>query len=350
MLLEWWEYYPAVGFRELLKSKMDSIRTGRDRVSRCIAEHEDWFLAEAGPRNLCNVFLQKKLSLVNISDVVGLPEFYYGREYFGVVTLYYTNAVLRLPDWELYAQGVLEVIAKYSYELDNVKKCLVQIILKVDQDTNRRSPEILNLTKATAFSKIGDPLDDKKWVPWAKADENEIKQISLAREIFNGWLNEQFVERFFERIIMAEDRKRYWVGFISARRDKGIEVKMFLNDVELRDFRRTPELSQFIGSRLNRMSTTGLNAIVIKYKKHLFVEFNLTGNALYVYRLDSPLAPDTNSKSLDVNDLKKTSMNLLVTVSGDKLLLRPEGRYRHIQNVWTVYLNQWMNWIEEKSN
>lgn len=340
-LLKYWGKEVAVSFRSLIKSKIGSLKNSKDSVALCLTKHQNWFLIDAGPINLSNELVEREIKLDQIAQEVQLPANYYSRRYFSVMTTFYVASIIQLPMWTEFALSVLETINMYTFEVDDVKKCIVSIIIKIDGSVN--SPiKLIEKTKSIAFEKIGDPIDEYKWGYWQGANDEDKRKIDLAREILNGWLNEQFIESFFNSVTMDKDRKRFWKNFINKRERGKVQVKMFLNDTELCSMKRNPRHSKHVGSRLCRLRGTALNSIVIKYKKYIFVEFSHTGNALYVYRADSTQTPNITSNDLYITDLRNTSLPLVASEKGGYYYFYgKEGRLIHREGSWGDLFNAW---------
>jgi hypothetical protein len=263
--------------------------------------------------------------IVNQTETILIYEFFFLMilEYIEIVDL---NKVQK--DWIL---TLYQFLLKHNSKKTDLIVCSFLI-------NNLSSGDQLEIVKNQTVSVIGDPIMKHQW-RLSGLTEDEEKSIESARLKLNLLLNIEFIEVFFNKLVIDERRKKYWLKFI----DRIEDIKFVGNRVNHKYLKSIEGISKYVDSRYK---TTRRNqstcALVIYSKQFVFVEFTDTG-ALYIYEQKN-FTTNLNAIS-SMDKLKKWSSSVYACRNSEQsgyVNLRREGRITH-QGEWELRVDSWMN-------
>lgn len=341
-LLKNWSSSGASRVRAFIKSKISNY-DGKRKTLLAIRNNSEWYLDERGPIPLATKMLGEGEKLSDVWEILSLPDYMRGYEYFGMVATQYVNTLLRQG---LAVENIEDVIK--FLELHNDKKTdkriLSEIITKLGSEA---SYDYRDALKPYVLNSLGDPALLGYWQSWENASEYEKTTLEEARQIFNGWLTQEFIHLFFEA---ARDpyRKAFWLAYakyIGSFKVVGSSYirYRFLQDERLRDILK----GRFA---ILEGAAEGQVAFIFRIKNYTFVEFGKKGAAFYAYLDTNPLAPKMDKQRYSMSELRHSRMPSLIKkdyIYG-RYYHQKEGRYPHFQSERYYWQDNLRRWIEDK--
>ena len=148
----------------------------------------------------------------------------------------------------------------------------------------------------------------------------------------NEWLSQRFIEVFFRHIAMDEDRREFWLDY--ARHVSRFEVhttsanrRRLLVDDTIRDY--VPERCFVVDGNKS--------VFVMQIRDRIFVEYDQTGNACYIYKEHSSIAPGFGRRRRHADEFKRPGSMQIISYGRWHL---DEGRIIHSRG-WQSVLRQW---------
>lgn len=352
LLLSEWEQIPS-GNRKLLQESLRqrlAISNDKNRFVRLLLKEQTYFLDEKGPYLLSIELLNKSREEMESfldpdrtkpSDrFTSLPFFINALKatsYFLEVVAYTIDGAARTGELNKVLPSLVKLADK-RFAGPSLRRILVPVIVWIDKSPNEGSLWKEHL-KDLALRKVGDPYIKANWGGWPGIGEREKRDLDLARDILNRWISESLISLFFEKIMINNDRKEFWLPYAEK-----LSVRIFCNKGDLESLREDSRIINQIGTRLSQLRGTGA-VLVMTAGDYLLIEFSTGGNAFYVYkrenlgkyglkRLEDVIENDAE-ESLSVFDIKKTDMPRISEVYHE------EGRFFHYAD-WERTLALWL--------
>ena len=296
------------------------------------------FIKEGGSLALGQFVFQNQESVLNAPSIIGLKKRDFSYSYFSKAIQYYFKNKSRTNIAEL--EEVLTLHANTS----TTKIVVSDKIIKANELQNDSFS--VNSIKRIALKLVGDPFVQANWNTIG-VTQDYVSQIDKAHRILKKWMIKTYVNVAFEKLIVDEDRKQFWLRYVNF-----IDDIKFVGSMIHKQIIHTipePELENsiqncFYNTIVCRNSLKCAVAIVIK--NFVFVEFSEKGNALYIYDNDKMLQRIESHSIFRVDDLKETSMNWL-TIPNYYYYYRSQdlpstGRFAHITG-WQKKLDTWFD-------
>ena len=153
--------------------------------------------------------------------------------------------------------------------------------------------------KSYAFKKIGDPSNDPDWFPWKNASEIEKKELEDSQNIVNVWLNAQFIELFFSKLVMDINRKLFWERYLK----KITKFKICGSEYLYKELSLDKRVQPYLKSRFSYLSGNE-SALIMIMKNYILIEFSKKGNAFYGYEKSNIYCPVISKNSFRIEQLK----------------------------------------------
>jgi hypothetical protein len=102
-----------------------------------------------------------------------------------------------------------------------------------------------------------------------------------------GWLNNKFLEVFFQHFGSGLEVDKQRLDFMKLFLDQVDEIKIALTDTDSLNIRRNPEISQLrseFPGQFARLFDSKVTALVVSVRGLIWVEFLGHGNAGYIYQ------------------------------------------------------------------
>ncbi|MCI0501817.1 MAG: EH signature domain-containing protein, partial [Epsilonproteobacteria bacterium] len=286
--------------------------SGKRKMILNIRENSNFFLDRKGAVKLSLNLLSHSEDLPDICTHLKLPKHMKHYEYFSEVAAAFVHFALRKPSFEDLISHIIDFLHEHR-DLKTAKKCLSKIILKLAQSFNL---ELQEDVKKVSLELIGDPINDALWAPWQNATREDIKELRNAQQILNEWINRQFINIFFQKISMNDDRRNFWLRYIKhISRFKIYSHKWVYNTLAY-DIRIKDSLKERFG--FIQGVDRNQSALILFIKDYLFIEFSQTGNALYIYKPGTINRPDVSKESIHRSDLCRHDKSDLIIKKYDK--------------------------------
>lgn len=361
LLLSEWSQIPS-GNRKLLQASLKqllAISNDKNRFVRLLQKEHFYFLEEKGPYLLSLEILKASHEelesfldpdhMKSSDRFTSLPFFVNSLKatsYFFEVAAYTIDAICGPYAIDKAGQTeklnrVLPSLVKLAEKRfigADLRRILVPIIVWIDKHPSEGASWKERI-KELAMRKVGDPYIKANWGGWPGIGERQKKALDLARDILNRWISESLISLFFEKIMINNDRKEFWLPYAEK-----LSVRIFCNKGDLNSLREDSRIINQMGTRLSQLRGTGA-VLVMTAGDYLLIEFSTGGNAFYVYkrenlgkyglkRLEDVIENDAE-ESLSVFDIKKTDMPRISEV------YQEEGRFFHYAD-WERTLALWL--------
>jgi len=275
------------------------------------------------------------IPLTNISIELGLKKSDLRLPYFANVLIEYA----KLNYYEIIESVLTNFDLLQIFELhpnkDVHRLIVAHLILHPKSET--RSDEL----KKIAYRVFGDTKTMTNWrLTGFLNTKDNLAIIFDAKKKLEYWITQSFITIFFEKCIVDEDRKRFWLQYSKEVE----EVKIVGNNNQKYQLRYSG-LDDYLDQRFIRTQKSDSNlAIVMEIKNFQIIEFSDKGAALYVYLKRGENAIDLENLKVfsSVTDLKKTYLPQLFNKSGDNYhYAQKEGRFPHMTG-WEIPLSKWI--------
>lgn len=299
-LLHQWDS-PMIGpLRELIARKVQSLQTHRKSLLK-LKEISRYYIEEKGPFLLGASLIEKGLQLQDLWKAYSFEENMIDAPYFSDVCWSYVCVLLKQKKFWSKIDSVVDFLVKHNSIITS-KKVLSELIHQVD---NNPDPLLQEHIKKTAFKLIGDPENDAYWTPWPRATAQEKQHLKSAQEILNGWIVQQFIEIFFDKLAMDPERKNFWQKYIKHVR----RFKIFGQSDIRRRFEDDARTEPYLKGRFGYLDgDANQNALVMIMKGYYLIEFSYSGSAFYAYPATQHDAPDLGNHHLHINEIKPPSI------------------------------------------
>ncbi|RME54001.1 MAG: hypothetical protein D6795_04810, partial [Deltaproteobacteria bacterium] len=268
-LLRYWRSLPREN-----GARLRALLHARGR--RKLGERIVFFTAEAGPELAARFLLEKEVPLDRGMEYLDISDSLRDSEYFQHFLFAYTERAMKGKNPLRHAGEILDFLEGVK-KREVVRRGIAPLVVGCEA-----LPPLAPLKgriERLFRSEIGDPIDPVACRPWPDATPAERKRWEEACRIVKGWITQNFIERFFDKIVVDADRKAFWLRYIDA-----IErFKLYVNEGERYHLQHDPTLAPYFESRVGRLAGRQQNAILIQIDDYLFVEFAKTGDACYVY-------------------------------------------------------------------
>lgn len=347
-LLSIWEHQETRRkIQQFLSKKIEEIQNeiqkGRKTNSRLDLqiERSNYYIENSGADRLAKKILNDSIEFDDITEYLQLQPSAFNSAYFEDVIIKYVSLLFENAKYRN-VEGVKQLLSFIKHRRSRLKLLVVsQLILQI---TKGHFVEIKSDIKSYAFEEIGDPNFDTKWAS-NELSNSEQREVDLARKTLLYWINQEFIETFFE-LIDDGSRRSYWLKFFRKNGGLMTDFKMLL------DHEYKSELRKILGGALKpyiRKKVVSFSkdcALTFKVGGYRFVEFGTYGGGtLNVHRINSPKEKKVNlalrRMSLDKDDIyyKKGEIPELVF---DNQFNIEGGRLAHRGDKWKSDLDQWL--------
>ena len=278
---------------------------------------------------------------------IGVTEFEVSGEFFERVAKKYVYTLMEnCPTSEFNELIVGTIQSLCGARLEGVLLTLISSVVNRVEELGVDHEGIMQL----AIRKIGDPTSPA-WLAVDDLSELERKQVSAAANILDQWVNELFLDRFWQ-LITDRGRQKYW-----RRRKKSMrDVRLAISESYFGQLPSELRAGEY-RKRLHRTSTNAL--LIFKIGEKSFIE--------YGERASGPLQV-VNSSSMNgirlADSLSRSSRSAPMASTIDPLSLKfysstkqhlirygsefsEEGKLDHMTN-WEQRLDQWFAWVNRK--
>lgn len=325
----------AKEFKSFIINQLTNYSGQRQHL--CTMKSNIKFLKDGGSLELGKFILSSQQSMLDAPSIIGLKERDFGYSYFSKAIQYYFKNKTRTNIAEL--EEVLTLHANTT----TTKIVVSDKIIKANELQNNSFS--VNSIKRIALKLVGDPFVQANW-NIIGVTQDYASQIDKAHRILKKWMIKTYVNVAFEKLIVDEDRKQFWLRYVNF-----IDDIKFVGSMTHKQIIHTipePELENsiqncFYNTIACRNSLKCAVAIVIK--NFVFIEFSEKGNALYVYDNDKMLQRIESNSVFRVDDLKETSMNWLTIPNYYYYRyqdLPSTGRFPHTTG-WQRKLSTWFD-------
>lgn len=238
--------------------------------------------------------------------------------------------------------GLMDLLFKL-FEYENLPKNIVQIAISALVTMSKALNDYeKDRIRGLAIKHIDDPSIEKKWKADPKLCERDINLLYSAHQIMKIWVNEAFVEFFFEYAVDDRNRKQFWkklTPYIS-------ELLINGNRATKNRLNQNENIRRLLKSDPRRFVETNEEnvAVIMKIKDRYFIEYSQHGRANYCYL-------STNDSFFNVyrrrffnpGDFINGSMQMLFKRNyGDAYNLNTEGRVSHDwEGLWMHAYKTW---------
>ena len=317
-----WKSVPVQSLQKLEKliNSKASKYEGKQSTINVFKENKKYFNTKDGDIKLGKYLAGQKKSILSVTKMLFIPDEWFKYYYFSSVIITYFENLKKDLFVEFIEKDLAEILKRHYFSL--TKQVLVSRII-IRTNNNPEFEDLQNLIRDKAFTYVGDPEDNIKWMPQAGATEQDKEDIETARKILNDWISQQFIQVFFEKCINEPRRKKFWKevaekNSMSFRIIGSQDTKRMLKSIE--------KISPFVDSRFNiTEKDSDESAIVMYINDYMLIEFSDENKAFYAYEMDSPYKPKI-TKLDSIRDLINGSMPFILK---DKNIENDEGRLVH---------------------
>lgn len=278
---------------------------------------------------------------------IGLTDFEVSGEFFERVAKTHLYALMDdCPASEFNEVVVGTAHSLCDGRLDGVLLPLISSVIHQVEKLGVDHEEIMQL----AIRKIGDPTSPN-WLAVDGLSALEKKKVSEAAYILDQWVNELFLDRFWQ-LITDRGRQQYWKKRKKSMRD----VRLAISDAYYHQLPAELKVGEY-RKRLHRTSNNAL--LIFKIGERSFIEFGERASGpLQVVHSSSQnglrLADALNrsSRSAPIASIIDPASLKFHSATG-QLLIRhgsyfaEEGKLNHNTN-WQLRLDQWFAWVNRK--
>lgn len=255
------------------------------------------------------------------TQILGVPESWFSFPYFSRVIISYYEKINENIIYEI--DNLNEILIRHNNSITN-KRLVSKIIIKANE------PEFFSLqekVKNIALKRLGDPNIDLIWAVFDNASETEKQELISSRKILNEWITKKFINIFFEKCILDERRKKFWLGYaseISSFKVYGpIKTEILLKQDE--------RISEIVDKRFETvLSNRNVSAFIFYIENYMLIEFSKKDYAFYAYNLDSNSYPKITKQLNSVDDLLDSNFPFAIKREGGTIIAHcDEGRFSH---------------------
>lgn len=331
-----------INWSDLIKNEKNRKILFKSLISRCnnysgkrteilnVKKFIKDFEKKNAPRIYASKMSEFQTSMDKAHVLIYKKEVVLGFDFFGEVVKYYVSGIEKNQITKNKLIGVYNFL-----RLHNSKK--VSLLICSEIINHRKFDAFQEVLKTNTLEIIGDPIKPSKW-KYAGLSEQQNANVEKARIKLNMLLNKQLIKIFFEKLVVDQRRKVFWLKKIN---EIG-EIKFCGNRANHYTLKNTEEVSAQVNSRYKIMQSRSQTCSMIMYSKgFVFVEFSDTG-ALYIYKERNF---NVNLNDIDrIEELKiwpTSKMACKNSSYSGYLDLQEEGRITHAGN-WENRLNFWM--------
>lgn len=189
---------------------------------------------------------------------------------------------------------------------------------------------------------IGDPSIDSKWAPSLDLNEKDKRRLSEAREIMKRWVNERFVEFFFEYSVDNKYRRLFWKKLSEHITELRINGTYFVR----KRLEQNDDIRELLISNPKRFVRTNDSntAVIMKIRDRYFIEYSEMGRASYCFLENNRrFLSIYNRSSFDPSSFIDGSMPVLFNREYKSAYnLKNEGRVSHRgEHLWIYAYAEW---------
>lgn len=299
-LLTNWDSDYIDSLRELINEKINTLNTRRPKLLK-LKEKSHYFVYKEGPHLLGVRLAQNHLPIESVWEWTGFEENLINTAFFAYFCVAYFKFHIKQSDEFNYIPSVIAFLEKNGNK-SAAKQVLTELIFHADKQADS---ELQELIKKAAFQLVGDPENDAYWTPWEHATFDEKNRLKEAQQILNGWIVQQFIELFFDKLAMDAQRKNFWLKYLKHIQRFKIYGQPWMRNELAHDSRLAPFIEKRVGYLDGDLKQ---NALVILIKNYILIEFSYSGSAFYAYPTYQIDAPDLSLKRLAINQLKPKSI------------------------------------------
>lgn len=316
----------------LFTSKLQSY-SGRIQRYQKLKENSDFF-QENGPLRLGALIARKNVPLKEAPLLLGYKQSAFAHPYFSDVIIKF------IKDTNFSDVDFLEDEIFAYHKEDRTKKLVfANLVLAAEAhgDTFRQRK-----ISSTARRILGDITLSATWAPFQGATDEEISNLRRASELVNLWVNRLVIEAFFEVCVQEKSRERFWIDY--AKEVTGFKIAG--SSLVRRMLQQDPRIDSqtlnkcFIETSSNLSRTS---ALILVFRGKAVVEFSDIGS-IYAYNVTNSVISSLlrNRRRIDkIDELKDTSLPILVESQGYYSWLQEEGRLTH-RGEWETRLRTWL--------
>lgn len=320
--LKSWKSVPIQSLQkleELINLKASKYK-GKQSTINVFKANKKYFNTKDGDIKLGKYLAGQKKSILSVTKMLSIPDEWFKYFYFSSVIITYFENLKKDSFVEFIEKDLAEILKRHYFSL--TKQVLVSRII-IRTNNNPEFEDLQNLIRDKAFTYVGDPEDNIKWMPQAGATEQDKEDIETARKILNDWISQQFIQVFFEKCINEPRRKEFWKG-VAEKNSMSFRIigsrytRMMLRNIE--------KIRPFVDSRFNiTEKDSDESAIVMYINDYMLIEFSDENKAFYAYKKDSTYKPKI-TKLDSIRDLIDGSMPFILKAG---YIENDEGRLKH---------------------
>jgi len=333
ILLKNWNVLQDHKSQRTILTRLLNTKCGKYNGSRkdilSISTNISLFLKYDSPKEYANRLLKSKVLISNANSLINQKETVLVYEYYSKVVEEYVEIIGKNDIRHDTVLSIYQFLVKQNSKKSKLLICSSLI-------NNTKFSKVTEIIKNQTVMMVGDPVKKHLW-KYSGLTEKQEAYIEIARNKLNMLLNKDFIDVFFERLIVDSRRKRYWQEFI----DKINDIKFVGNRANYRYLKNIENISKFVDSRYKTTSRNQSTCALIIYSKdYVFVEFTDTG-ALYIYKYQN-FNVNLNAISA-MEDLKTWSKYKYACKNSEYIGyvdLNEEGRITH-QGDWESRITAW---------
>lgn len=310
--------------------------TGNRNTLASFKSNKHFFNTKNGDLMLGDVLAKLDKSIDEATNLVGVPESWIAYPYFSkVIVTYYERKKAKIAE-EI--DNLYDTLQKHNSSTTS-KRLISKIIIQANQPS---FGAVQDKIKSIAFKQIGDPGNIANWSAFENATESEKGELTQARNILNEWITQQFINVFFNVCIKDERRKKFWLRFSSKILSFKVYGPLHTKSVLKRDER----IAEYVDARFETASSKrDVSAFILYIGDYMLIEFSNEGYAFYAYKINSSHRPSLTYQLNSVDDLRNSSMPMLIQNDTHYDYYHEEGRLAHRDGnqIWETKFNNWIN-------
>jgi hypothetical protein len=221
---------------------------------------------------------------------------------------------------------LIVLLEKYENLPNSVIQITISALVTISKDLNNYKKDRI---RSLANKFMGDPSIKCNWEVDSKLNERDADFLREAHGIMKIWVNEHFMEFFFDYSVNNDARKRFWKNLASDISELKINGT---RDIKTR-LEQNEGIKQLLESNPSRfvLTTDSNTAVIMKIKNRFFIEYSEHGRASYCFLDTNAHFKRIYSKSLfNPSDFINGNMPFLFNRSYTSAYnLEPEGRVSH---------------------
>ena len=310
-----------IQLEQFITKKLDNYSGNRSTLIS-FKNNRHYFNVKKGNEILGLTLARMKLPLKESTKILGVPETWFSYSYFSRVII--ANYEKNKENIVNEIDSLNEVLIKHNNSITN-KRLISKIIIQANK------PEFLSLQekiKNIAIKLIGDPSINSIWAPFDNANETEKQELIDSRKILNEWITKEFINLFFEKCILDERRKRFWLGYASKISSFKVYGPIHTKRLLLQDERISKKV---VDARFETvLRNINVSAFIFYIENYMLIEFSKKDYAFYAYNLDSNSYPKISKQLNSVDDLLNSNMPFALKRNGGSIIQHSdEGRFSH---------------------